>query len=312
MTRPPDPVPHSVVAARPLAQPFDRPLLGMTLMLGFCVLAPLSDGTAKILAADFPILQLVLIRFTVQALVLIPLVTLTGRSWRMSRLGWRLTALRTALQVSGIWLMTTALTYLPLADAIAIAFVMPFILLLMGHFILGEEVGRRRLTACAVGFAGTLMVMQPSFAQAGWAVLYPLAVAFVFAAFMLVTRRVAGEADPIAMQGASGAMAVLALGLAYVAVPDAGPFTLLRPTPEVVPLLIAMGLLGTFAHLMMTWSLRYAAASTLAPMQYLEIPVAAVIGLWLFGDFPNPLAMAGIAVTIATGLYILWREGRTK
>lgn len=293
------------------ARPLDRPLMGMALMLGFCVLAPLSDGTAKLLAGAVPILQLVLIRFVVQALILIPLVTLTGRSWRMSRLGWRLTALRTVLQIAGIWLMITGLTYLPLADAIAIAFVMPFILLLMGHFILGEEVGRRRLTACAVGFAGTLMVMQPSFAEVGWPVLYPLGVAVVFAAFMLVTRRVAAEADPIAMQGASGAMAVLALGAAYALTPNTGAMTLIWPPTDILPLLLAMALLGTFSHLMMTWSLRYAAASTLAPMQYLEIPVAAVIGLLLFGDFPNPLAMAGIAVTIATGLYILWREGQT-
>ncbi|WP_244504571.1 DMT family transporter [Jannaschia faecimaris] len=277
-------------------------------MLGFCALAPLSDATAKILAEDFPILQLVAVRFVVQAAVLIPLVSLTRRSWRMSPLGWRLTGLRTVLQVAGIWLMTKALTFLPLADAIAIAFVMPFILLLMGHFILGEEVGRRRLAACGVGFLGTLMVMQPSFAAVGWAVLYPLGVAFVFAAFMLVTRRISGEADPIAMQGASGAMAVIGLGLVYAVSPDTSALALVVPKVQALPLLLAMGLLGTTAHLLMTWSLRFAAASTLAPMQYLEIPVAALIGLLLFGDFPNALAMAGIAVTIATGLYILWRE----
>ncbi|WP_179379614.1 DMT family transporter [Jannaschia marina] len=280
----------------------------MALMLGFCALAPLSDATAKVLAAEFPILQLVAVRFAVQAAVLIPLVTLTGRSWRMSRLGWQLAGLRTLLQVSGIWLMTKALTFLPLADAIAIAFVMPFILLLMGHFILGEDVGPRRLWACAIGFCGTLMVMQPSFAAVGWAVLYPLGVAVVFAAFMLVTRRIAGEADPIAMQGASGGMAVVGLGLLYVLGPEIGPLALVVPGADALPLLLAMGLLGTVAHLLMTWSLRFAPASTLAPMQYLEIPVAALIGLALFGDFPNPLAMAGIAVTIGTGLYILWRE----
>ena len=59
--------------------------------------------------------------------------------------------------------MFTALQYLPLADAIAIAFVMPFIMLLLGKYVLDEEVGSRRLIACAVGFAGTLMVIQPSF-----------------------------------------------------------------------------------------------------------------------------------------------------
>ena len=289
------------------AQIVDRPSLGLLLMLGFCVLAPLSDATAKILAGTFPVMQLVLLRFAVQVAVLVPLVTLTGRSWRMSPLGWRLTGARTVLQVAGIWLMTTGLTYLPLADTIAIAFVMPFLLLLMGHFILKEVVGPRRLAACAVGFGGTLLVMQPSFAEVGWPVLYPLGVAFVFAAFMLVTRRIAREADPIAMQGASGVMAVAGLGAAFLILPDAGLLAT-APVAGHLPLLLTMGLLGTGAHLMMMWSLRHAPASTLAPMQYLEIPVAAVFGLLIFGDFPNPLAMAGIAVTIATGLYILWRE----
>ncbi|MEM7711697.1 MAG: DMT family transporter [Pseudomonadota bacterium] len=285
----------------------DRPVLGMVLMLGFCVTAPLSDAISKAMAATFPVMQLVAIRFVVQAALLAPLVTATGRSWRMSPFGWQLTALRTALQVAGIWLMVTGLTYLPLADAIAIAFVMPFIVLLLGHLLLGETVGPRRLAACGVGFCGTLLVMQPSFAAVGWPVLYPLAVAFVFAAFMLVTRRLSREADPIAMQALSGAMAVVGFVVVYSLAPREGLLAW-APMEGVVPILILMGALGTGGHLLMTWSLRHAEASTLAPMQYLEIPVAAVIGLAVFGDWPNPLAQFGIAITVATGLYILWRE----
>jgi drug/metabolite transporter (DMT)-like permease len=74
-------------------------------------------------------------------------------------------------------MMFAALRHLPLADAIAIAFVMPFLLLLLGRTVLGETVGPRRLAACAVGFAGTLLVIQPSFAAVGWAALLPLGVA---------------------------------------------------------------------------------------------------------------------------------------
>ncbi|WP_371153392.1 DMT family transporter [Jannaschia sp. 2305UL9-9] len=288
----------------------DRPALGMLLMLGFCTLAPMSDAFGKILAMDFPVLQLVWVRFIIQGVVLTALVVLTRRSFRMTVLGWRLTALRTVLQIAGIWLMTTGLTYLPLADAIAIAFVMPFILLLLGHIVLKEEVGPRRLSACGIGFLGTLMVMQPSFAAVGWAVLYPLGVAVVFAVFILVTRRIAREADPIAMQASSGVMAIVGLGVAYAILPRSG-LTDLAPIGNALPSLLAMGFLGTTAHLLMTWSLRHAPASTLAPMQYLEIPVAAIIGLLVFGDWPNGLALAGIAVTIATGLYILWRDGKT-
>jgi drug/metabolite transporter (DMT)-like permease len=58
----------------------------------------------------------------------------------------------------------------------------------------------------------------------------------------------------------------------------------------------------------MSWALRFAPSSTLAPMQYLEIPMAALVGLAVFGDLPNGLALAGIGVTIGAGLYIVWRE----
>lgn len=71
-----------------------------------------------------------------------------------------------------------------------------------------------------------------------------------------------------------------------------------------------MGALGTGAHLMMTWALRFAPSATLAPMQYLEIPVAALLGWLIFRDFPNGIALAGIAVTVAAGLYVILRERR--
>ena len=141
----------------------DNPLVGILLMLGFCILAPLGDAVAKLLGPSIPVGQLLLVRFATQALILMPLVWLTGRTWRMTaRLLW-LTCLRTVLHILGIGAMYSALQYLPLADAIAIAFVMPFLTLLLGKFILHEEVGSRRLLACTVGFIGTLMVVQPSF-----------------------------------------------------------------------------------------------------------------------------------------------------
>ena len=294
-------------AAAPSAPPApDRPALGMALMLGFCCAAPMSDALSKLAAGTLPVIQIVLIRFVVQAGVLAPLVAASRAGFAMSRRGWALTAARTALQIAGIWLMVTGLTYLPLADAIAIAFVMPFVLLLLGHLLLGEAVGPHRLAACAVGFGGTLLVMQPAFREVGWAVLYPLGVAVVFAAFMLVTRLLAREAGALVMQAHSGWMAAAVLGAAYLALPGLA----LAPMAADWALLLALGLLGTVGHLMMTWSLRHAPASTLAPMQYLEIPVAALIGLWLFGDWPDGLALAGIAVIVGAGLYVLWREAR--
>ena len=288
----------------------DRPVFGIILMLGFCVLAPLGDSIAKLLGETMPVGVLVFIRFAVQALLLIPLVALTGRPWRMRGRILRLTFIRTVLHILGIAAMFSALQFLPLADAVAIAFVMPFIMLLLGRYVLGEEVGLRRLIACLVGFIGTLLVIQPSFVQVGAAALLPLVVAVVFSLFMLVTRQIAKETDPIALQAVSGVMATVLLlpVLALGTLGDAWAMSFIVPPSESHLLLIGIGVLGTVAHLFMTWSLRYAPSATLAPMQYLEIPVATLFGWLIFQDLPNGLAAAGIAITVAAGLYVILRE----
>lgn len=288
----------------------DRPLLGITLMFGFCLLAPMGDAMAKVLGGTVPLGQIVTGRFAIQAIALLPVVAILGLSLAMRPWQYRLIFVRTLLHIAGIGAMFLSLQYLPLADAIAIAFVMPFIMLLLGRTVLGEEVGPRRLAACAVGFVGTLLVVQPSFAAVGPPALLPLFVAVVFALFMLVTRQLAKETDPVAMQAVSGLMAVaLLVPVSFVALrADWAPLAPITLNTTEWAILIAMGLLGTGAHLLMTWSLRYAPSATLAPMQYLEIPVATLVGLVIFGDFPNGLALLGIAVTMAAGLYIISRE----
>ncbi|WP_439139058.1 DMT family transporter [Roseicyclus sp.] len=292
----------------------DRPLLGIGLMLGFCLLIPFSDALAKMLGDQFPLWQLIMVRFIAQSGLLLPLALWRGAVIFPGVRVVRLAALRSVLQICGIAMMFSALRFLPLADAVAIAFVMPFIMLLLGHYVLGEEVGRRRMMACTVGFVGTLMVVQPSFAAVGWPALLPLGVAMIFALFMLVTRQIAKEIDPIALQGLGGIIGLPIL-LALLVLPEMGgnpPLIgwIAPPDQGALWLLVALGITGSLGHLLMSWSLRYAPASTLAPMQYLEIPMAALVGLVFFAEFPNGLALAGIAVTIAAGLYIVARERR--
>ncbi|MEM7471259.1 MAG: DMT family transporter [Pseudomonadota bacterium] len=290
----------------------DRPSLGIALMLGFCLLAPMGDALAKYLGERVPLGQLLLVRFGMQAALLLPLVWLSGRSLRMTSRVVRLTALRTVLHMVAIGVMFTALRFMPLADTVAIAFVMPFIMLLLGKYVLGEEVGARRLLACIVGFVGTLLVIQPSFAAVGYPALLPLLVAVLFALFMLVTRQVAKDVDPISMQAVSGLMATALLAVPFLLLGGVFPqtFTLVAAQGLDIGLLFLIGALGTFAHLLMTWSLRFAPSATLAPMQYLEIPVATIIGFLVFKDWPNGLAQIGISITIASGLYIIFREQR--
>ena len=292
----------------------DRPLLGILLMLGFCALAPLGDGIAKLLGETIPLVQLLAVRFFFQALLIAPLLLFAAKRLRMSKRATRLMVLRTTLHILGIGAMFTALRYLPIADAIAIAFVMPFIMLLLGKYALDEEIGPRRVTACAVGFVGTLLVVQPSFAAVGWPALLPLFVAVVFALFMLVTRQLAKEVDPVGLQAVSGgvATAMLVPILLIGGAADVELLAMVWPSQWEMTLLFSIGVIGTLAHLLMTWSLRFAPSATLAPMQYLEIPFATLIGWLIFRDLPNGLAALGICITVAAGLYIVFREGRAS
>lgn len=291
----------------------DRTYTGVLLMLGFCVIIPFGDATAKILGTKLPLFEILFWRFALQAVLLLPFMLAAERPALHGRLT-AMIALRTGLLIGGMGSMYASLRVLPLADAVAIAFVMPFLLMLLAWLMLGESIGPRRLAACAAGFVGTMMVIKPSFVDVGAAALLPLAVAVFFAFFMLTTRRIAREIDPIPLQAISGLMAAAALlpvvlaGRWLGAAPAEG-----EPAGAMLVLLVVLlALIGTVAHLSMTWSLRFAPASTLAPMQYLEIPFATLVGWMVFGDLPDGMAALGIMVTIAAGLYVLHRERRAQ
>ena len=240
---------------------------------------------------------LFLTRFAAQAAILLPIALLSGATLMLRGRVLALVSIRTLLHIAGISTMFTSLRYLPLADALAIAFVMPFVMLLLGKFVLGEEVGPHRLWASVVGFAGTLLVIQPNFAEVGAPALLPVGVAVIFALFMLVTRQIAKEVDPVALQAVSGLQASAILLPVLVFLPDLPGSGLASFDLTTGWLLLALGSVGTAAHLLMTWSLRFAPASTLAPMQYLEIPFAVIVGWLFFRDTMGPSKIwAGLVI----------------
>ena len=217
---------------------------------------------------------------------------------------------RSMVNIAGSAAMYAALRYLPLADALAIAFVYPFIMLLMGWTLLKEQVGIRRLLACSVGFIGTLLIIQPSFAAVGLPALLPLLVAFLFASVVLLTRQIAKDYDPVSLQSVSGLTSGLILMVIWALaggsdIPDLR-FTV--PTTDQMITLLMVGVLGTLAHLAMSYAVRFAPSATLAPMQYVELPVATVIGWAMFGELPNGMATAGILITIIAGLAVILFE----
>jgi len=288
----------------------DRPLFGIFLMVCFCALAPVADAMAKFLGDSIPLGELLLARFGIQAVLLVVLAWFTGRQlWLKGRLFW-LALIRTVLHIVGIGAMFTSLRYMPLADAVAIAFVMPFIMLILGRLFLNETIGPHRLWACVVGFVGTLLVIQPSFVKVGYAALLPLVVAVVFSLFVLITRLIAKQVDPVGLQAINGVFgtAILAACFLFSAALPNPVFGWVAPNGLEWTLLLAVGVVGTVAHLLMTVSLRYAPSTTLAPVQYLEIPLATLVGWLVFSDWPNGLAAVGIVIIFSAGLYTVYRE----
>ena len=288
----------------------DRPTLGILLMVGFCLIIPMADAFAKLAGTLLPLAVLLLARLFCQGAIMSGLVLAAGKSLKLPPRVFRLTVLRALLNLAGLGAIYASFRVLPLADAIAIAYVMPFILFFLGHHFMGEVVGWRRILAALAGFGGTLLVIQPSFAQVGFQALLPVLAAFVFAVFILVTRVVAKEADAGALQAVSGwiGMAALLLMMAFGELWGIRDLSFDWPTREGWLYLAGIGIFGTLAHLLMVQSLAKAPSSTVAPIQYLEIPVAAGLGWIIFEEFPDGMALLGIAVILCAGLYILFLE----
>jgi|TARA_B110000305_G_C19353752_1_gene595653 drug/metabolite transporter (DMT)-like permease len=284
----------------------DNTRLGLLMMIGFCILAPASDAFAKILGDGIPVLQVVIARFMVQLLLIRrSLWTRRQDTWmRGDRVG--LVILRSALLLLAVTFLFLSLRYLPLADAIAIAYVMPFLVLGVG-WLTGDRASPLALGLCLLGFVGTLMVVQPSFSEIGWPALLPIAVAIFFTGFMFITRKISKYIDPIDLQAANGicAMAILLPIAIFGQAMEIPILTIVSVSNIELLYLFGVGILGTLAHLMMTWALRFASAPTVAPIQYLEIPFATLYGWLIFKDFPNGLAALGIVITITAGLLVL-------
>jgi len=288
----------------------DRILPGVALMIAFCVIAPLIDVAAKLAAQEVPVGVVTLARFTVQAALMAPIITFMRLDWRMSRRAFWLTLARAAVNIGSTYTFVAAVKVMPLADALAIAFVEPFIILLIGKAVMAEQVGPRRLAASVVGFVGALFVIQPSFAVFGAVALYPLGTAFFFALYMLITRALSRHMHPVTMQMHTALVATA------ICLPLLGMGTLLgEPTLSLTPpqgifwlWLFCVGLAATVSHMAMTYALKWAPSSTLAPLHYLEIVTATWFGYLVFGDFPNAFTWIGITIIIGSGLYIIHRE----
>ena len=289
----------------------DTTLQGILLMLAFCLIAPLLDVSAKLAAENgVPVGQVTFARFLVQTALMLPVVLVMGLSLGLTPRALGYTSLRALFLLLSTFAFVSGIEVMPIADALAIVFVEPFILLILGSLIFGDHVGPRRIAACAVGFCGALLVIQPSLAAFGLVALWPLATAFLFAFYMLVTRAISAWMHPVTMQfHTSWTGLLMCLPVMVLAngsgIPSLDP---IRPEGWNWLWLFGVGFWAAVSHMAMTYALKYAPSATLAPLHYSEIVVAVALGYLVFGDFPNPMTWAGIAVIVASGLYIIHRE----
>jgi len=289
----------------------DTTLQGVILMLAFCVIAPLLDVGAKLAAENgIPVGQITTARFVVQTALMLPVVLVMRLSMALSARALAYTTLRALLLLVSTFTFVSGIQVMPLADALAIVFVEPFILLILGHFLFQDQVGPRRIAACAVGFVGVLLVIQPSLAAFGYVALWPLATAVLFALYMLVTRGISTWMHPVAMQFHTSWTGLL-LCLPVMLLAEGTGIPALDPVwPQGWNWLwlVMVGVFAAVSHMCMTYALKFATASALAPLHYLEIVTAVILGYMIFDDFPNAMTFAGIAIIVASGLYVIHRE----
>lgn len=281
---------------------------GMLLMVLGMLLLPGIDAIAKGLSGSISSGQVAWSRLFFQTLFLLPFVIYT-KGFRVNAHLWIHFARGFLIALATV-LFFTALGELPLADAIAIFFVEPFILTILCIIFLGERVGWRRSIALAFGFIGALIIIRPSYAVFGVTALLPMGTALAFACYVILTRILTRTASAVTMQFYAGVFGciTMSIALSYGHVTGLEYLVPVWPNTSEWLLLIALGVIGTCGHMLIVYAIKRVGASMVAPFQYLEIISATLLGLVFFDEFPDVITWIGVAIIISSGLYVFFRE----
>lgn len=201
-----------------------------------------------------------------------------------------------------------AISHMPLAEANAIGFITPLIVVALSIPILKEKVGPRRWAAVIVGFLGVLLIIRPGFQDIHWAYFLVLATCLTMASFSILTRILGSSETALAMLFYGGVIGAI-MGTAWVLFV---PGSWQTPTLPEWGLLAVLGLLGSGSHFVLINAYRNAPVSTLAPFMYSQLIWTTCYGFFVFGDFPDGMTFVGAGVIVASGLYILWREAQLR
>jgi len=276
----------------------------MLLLLAAYTVFPVLNMLAKILGARYPVMQLVWAQYTGHAAIAITVLLLRHPLWALRLHRPLLLLARGMLLVAANLLFFAALRTMPLADALALTFVSPFAAVLLSALLLGETVPPRRWAGIILGLLGALLIIRPGFGSAGAASLLAVGAGISYACFMIATR-------------AASPGATLAGMVVWASLPGALLLSMLMPAVWVTPvggdiaLMAALGAIAALGHALIAAAFARAPASVLAPLGYSEIATTALLGLVVFGQFPDAITWAGIAVLAAGGLWMARAERRT-
>ncbi len=304
-----------------MANPSKTPLTGILLAIGGALVLSVNDLAIKALSGDYALHQVILLRAFIGMSLVLGVIWYSGTGFR------QLLTKRPKehlLRVSIV--MVSNVTYflglaaMPLADAVATAFVAPLFVTLMSAVVMGELVGPRRWAAVGVGMLGVLIMLRPGVGVIQPAAILVLISAFCYASSHMMTRRMRETESAMTLNFfvQIGFIVVstcmgLWVGDGHLAgSSDASLAFLFRqwvwPPMHDWWAFIATGLAVGIGGLMMSQAYRTTEASLVAPFEYVGMPMAIFWGVIIFGTWPDLTGWAGIALICGAGLYTLWRE----
>lgn len=273
------------------------------LMMASMATFTFNDACMKSLSDEIPLFQAIFLRGAMTSVMMIVLATmLGGLKFSLSRRDWGLVALRTAAEAAAAFLFISALFKMPIGNATAILQALPLAVTLAGAMFLGESVGWRRMAAILVGFCGMLMVVQPG--AEGFNAYSINAVLAVVAITVrdLAARRLSTEVPSLTVA------VIAALGVTFLSGIASLNEVWVQPSPLASMQLVGASVFIIGGYLFSVMTMRLGDIGFVAPFRYTSLLWALVLGFVIFAEWPDNLALAGIAIIVATGLYTLVRE----
>ncbi len=276
--------------------------IGIALVTVTTLMFAVLDTSAKWLVQTVPVLQVVWLRFVFHALLTTAIFMPSMGVGLFKIHNPRLQLLRGVMLALMTGLNFFALQYLQLAETGAVQFSVPILIALISALWLHEKLDLKKWLAICMGFAGVLVIIRPGSNGFHPAILLSIMNALLYAAFNLMTRRLAGSDHPISTQLASAMVPSVVLApfaIWYWQTPDSW---------QVWCILVLAGLTGGLGHTASALAHRYATAAVLGPFLYQQIIYMSFGGWLIFGQIPDAAVILGAAIVVLSGLYLLWRE----